>query len=126
MRSSFLAGPRRVRHERARCLSRSWATVTLAFVSLLSTSPAIASIDFAVPFHSYDVVAFPTSVAVGDLNGDGDLDVVVTNGGSSPLVSVLLGNGNGTLGVKTDLSVALISLSSVAIEDLNADGKLDL
>ena len=37
----------------------------------------------------------PFSVAVGDLNGDGRSDLVVTNG-SSTSVSVLLGNGDGT------------------------------
>src|SRR5439155_20636936 len=44
---------------------------------------------------SYAVGAFPWSVAVGDFNGDGILDLAVGNGGSNT-VSVLLGNGNGS------------------------------
>src|SRR5207245_8599715 len=37
----------------------------------------------------------PTSASVGDLNGDGKLDLVVANAGSKN-VSVLLGNGDGS------------------------------
>lgn len=38
----------------------------------------------------------PTSVAVGDCNGDGKLDIAVLHGPSNAHVSVLLGNGDGT------------------------------
>ena len=44
---------------------------------------------------------YPDSVAIGDLNGDGKPDLAVANEGSST-VSVLLGNGDGTFGAKTD------------------------
>ncbi len=69
----------------------------------------------------------PSSVAIADLNADGRPDLV-TNGfetlyGSSDLVWVLLGNGDGTFGPPRSRSVAA---SSVAIADLNADGRPDL
>ena len=76
---------------------------------------------FAAPFLSFD--AGPFSVAIGDLNGDGKLDVATANGFAT--VSVLLGKGDGTLGGKVDYGTGGIS-SSVAIADLNADGKPDL
>src|SRR2546426_1197574 len=38
---------------------------------------------------------YPSSVAVGDVNGDGRLDLAVANTRSND-VSVLLGNGDGT------------------------------
>src|ERR1041384_3143583 len=37
----------------------------------------------------------PNSVAIGDFNGDGKLDLALANGLSAN-ISVLLGNGNGT------------------------------
>jgi hypothetical protein len=71
----------------------------------------------------------PIGAAIGDLNGDGRPDLVVTNYGSQTLpsttVSVLLGNGNGTFGAKTDFGTG-INPNSVAIADLNADGRRDL
>ena len=44
---------------------------------------------------SYGVGTRPVSTAVGDLNGDGKLDLAVANAFSNS-VSVLLGNGDGT------------------------------
>jgi hypothetical protein len=57
----------------------------------------------------------PVSLAVGDFNGDGILDLV-TNG------SILLGNGDGTFQTAYDLGV----FSFWAVGDFNGDGSLDL
>src|SRR2546421_1183784 len=73
------------------------------------------------------------SVAVGDFNGDGTLDLAVANpnssaagvGSDSATVSILLGTGTGSFGAKTDFSTGRAS-SSVAVGDFNGDGKLDL
>ncbi|HMC63932.1 MAG TPA: VCBS repeat-containing protein [Gemmataceae bacterium] len=67
----------------------------------------------------------PGSLAVGDVNADGRLDVVTANAGGT--VSVLLGNGDGTFAAPRTLLVNDVSIAlSVAVGDLNADGKLDL
>jgi FG-GAP-like repeat/Bacterial Ig-like domain (group 3) len=69
--------------------------------------------------------------AVADFNGDGKLDVVVTNHinsfGEADTVSVLLGNGDGTLAAPR--STPLFELSgpfNMVAADLNGDGRQDV
>jgi hypothetical protein len=79
-------------------------------------------------------VNYPTdpnsaSVAVGDFNGDGKLDLAVANGGAGNFsvgnVSILLGNGDGTFQAAVNYPTKWKS-SFVALGDFNGDGKLDL
>jgi hypothetical protein len=63
-------------------------------------------------------------VAVGDFNGDGNLDLAVANSYSTA-VSILLGTGTGSFGAKTDFGTGF-SPGRVAVGDFNGDGKLDL
>jgi hypothetical protein len=72
----------------------------------------------------YPVDQNPSSIAVGDFNGDGKPDLAVTNSISNT-VSVLFGNGDGTFQAKVDYGTGL-GPSSVAVGDFNGDGKLDL
>jgi hypothetical protein len=66
----------------------------------------------------------PMSVAVGDLNGDTVPDVVTANYLDST-VSVLIGNGNGTLRASVTYGTGH-QPQALAIGDLNRDGKPDL
>jgi len=66
----------------------------------------------------------PYSVAVGDFNGDGKLDLATADEGLNR-ASVLLGNGDGTFQSHVDYETGADS-RQVATGDFNADGRLDL
>src|SRR5215472_11792190 len=66
----------------------------------------------------------PSSIAVGDFNGDGKLDLAVSNYGDNSL-AVLLGNGDGTFQAPQTTPVGT-NPAQVVVGDFNGDGKLDL
>ena len=66
------------------------------------------------------------ALAVADVNGDGQSDLVVTDFSSSNNVGVLLGNGNGTFKKAVSFFSGGSFPVSVAVADVNGDGKTDL
>jgi hypothetical protein len=62
-------------------------------------------------------------VVLGDVNGDGDLDVTAA-GGEASNGSVLLGNGDGTLGPAATYAASGLTLAT-DLGDLDGDGDLD-
>jgi FG-GAP-like repeat/FG-GAP repeat len=83
---------------------------TTSFKMILASSPAVG--------------ISPFSVFAGDFNGDGKLDLAVTNEGSNT-VSILLGDGTGSFTLASSPSTGRLPLG-VAAGDFNADGKPDL
>jgi hypothetical protein len=68
----------------------------------------------------------PSAVVTADLNGDGKLDWIVANAGDDTLY-VYFGNGNGSSQppVIIPLTPGQVPLS-IAVADINGDGKLDI
>ena len=67
----------------------------------------------------------PTNVAVGDINGDGIMDVAAGNYGSNN-VTILLGGRRGLEPTPDSPIPVGQKPSSIAISDLNGDGKADI
>src|SRR5437867_157192 len=103
---------------------------TTVSVLLNTTAPGAATPSFA-PKQDFATGAFPRSVTVGDLNGDGKLDLAVANSGvGASTVSVLLnttapGAATPNFAAKQDFATGT-SPVSVTVGDVNLDGKLDL
>ena len=74
---------------------------------------------FAAP-RSFAADKNPSSIAIGDLNGDGKLDLAVANSGSTN-VSILLGNGDGTFQPVVNFPATGRGTVRLGLGDLNRD-----
>jgi hypothetical protein len=82
-----------------------------------------ASPSFSKPVN-FPTGLFASGVVVGDFNADGALDMAVSNQNANN-VSILLGDGRGSFGVKADFPAGGPPQRIIAA-DLNGDGALDL
>src|SRR6478752_2101768 len=108
---------------------RAAAAASLAAVGLLLAAPpgVAAQTGDAHRFDTwvgYDVGEFPSSLATGDLNGDGAPDAVWGHDGGDSL-AVTLNLGEGTLGRPHSYQVS-VATSAVEAADVDNDGDLDL
>jgi len=70
----------------------------------------------------------PSALAAGDVNNDGHLDLAVTTAGNAqefPRLAILLGNGDGTFGAPHLFIPGSGNPISIALADVNGDGRLD-
>jgi hypothetical protein len=81
-----------------------------------------------VTYATGDPAAHPIAVTVFDFNGDGKLDLAVTNLNAKN-VAILLGNGDGTFQSRvtyTTTNGIFMGPSAITTGDFNGDGKIDL
>src|SRR5436309_2826356 len=102
---------------------------TVFFSSTLPIPASAQSVSF-IARKDFAVGSRPQSMAVGDFNGDGVLDLATANRGiyessTDKDVTVLLGNGDGTFQPAQRFSTGGVPVS-VAVGDFNGDGRPDL
>ena len=78
-----------------------------------------------LPPAVYNVAGGGFEMAVADINGDGNLDLLIPNQSGSTL-AILLGVGDGTFNQIADADLGSSYLGSVAAGGLNNDGKIDI
>ncbi len=114
-------GPKSCRHDQRR---RKPARAVRGYLPVLELLECRCLLSFQAPVF-FNTDEAPRGVAVADLNGDGVLDVVTANADPGNSVSVLLGNGDGTLKPAVRYPVGR-NAERVAVADLNGDGIPDL
>ncbi len=67
----------------------------------------------------------PSAIALGDLDGDGELDLAVANRFDDS-ISIYAGDGAGGFTPATELSVSGHEVVDLALHDLDGDGRLDI
>jgi hypothetical protein len=91
----------------------------LAFAAPLSAGPL-----FDAAFRSFDAGSGARFIVIADVTRDGRADCIVANS-NAPNVSVLPGQGDGSLGARTSFAAGPDGTAAVQIADVNGDGYPD-
>lgn len=88
--------------------------------------PSSSKVSFSKPITTPTAMQYPSSLAAGDLNGDGfpDLVTVTTTGGNFPYIVYAFGKGNGHFGT-WHYGPASNDPAFVLLADATGNGKLD-
>ena len=102
--------------------------ISLALLSVLAFQPAIAAPSLFQPYVNFPIIESGLAVGIGDFNSDGLNDVAVTSADTYATInnlSIMLQSADGALGEPTVYSTGSYP-SSLAIGDLNNDGRTDI
>jgi hypothetical protein len=110
------------------------AAVLLAALVAAALAPQAAAAPLFSPSTDFSVGEGPNTVINADFDADGNPDLATSNLGrydrfaqlAPPSVSVLLGNGSGGFGPRTDFTVDGASPFSMTSADFDGDGNPDL
>ncbi|MFA6112364.1 MAG: FG-GAP-like repeat-containing protein [Sphingomonas sp.] len=95
---------------------------------ILQSAPGV----FQPPVYSATTSQFTGAIAIGDVNGDGFVDVLAGNAGTLPgqvspgSIDLLLGNGDGSFDAATQVLSGAAHVTDVVLADFNGDGDLDI
>ena len=103
-----------------RAFNSAGATVTRMFTLTVTTPPSCVILNFIQ--STINPGQFPSSVVIGDFNGDGRQDLAVAVG---PGISIMFGDGTGNFTSSTSFDAGSRPQSLVA-GDFNGDGRQDL
>jgi hypothetical protein len=102
------------------CANGSDSTLTV----LTNNGYGVFGFNATLPVGSQGTVP-TTFVVAADVNGDGKVDLISANYGSSSL-TLLTNNGVGTFGFNASIPTGGNTIGSITAADLNADDKIDL
>jgi len=102
------------------------ADLVVANISTNSLTILLGNGDGTFASQHINVGTQPRGVAVLDVDGDGDTDIVNTNSGGAGNMSVLLNNGNGVFGAPSFFEGGGNKEWGLAAADMNEDGILDI
>ncbi len=106
-------------------MRKSWFTISCVMLAVSASLALAQALSFMRVGEDFESAAGAYDIAIADLDADTNPDVAVAANFSDDVISVLKGNGDGTLESAVDYEVGLGPVA-VRVADFNDDGAPDL